>query len=196
MASIYYLESYVDEDVVAELEEKAEDGEDVVTPLDAYIAIHAIPLKRGDILGLREECYRNTGKHIWTGTSIVDLANDEDEYGHIPREFSCPDEFPPFHWKDVIEHNSLVPVRLTTQRRDELRTNLQATICLADLYMATSSFTCNGETYRVVFSADSDPKESVHATLNGEDDVVYMTYEPLEDVPVEADNKTLFLHYY
>lgn len=67
--------------------------------------------KRGDTVSMSANPFRNNGVFIWTGEKLIDLDTDKDEYGHVPDEFWAGEEFDFDHWKNVIVHNSIVPVR-------------------------------------------------------------------------------------
>jgi len=58
----------------------------------------------GDIVHLEGHDYRNDGKFIWTGTEIVPLYFNIDEYGSVPPEFKYP-EYRFDHFHGAIDHN-------------------------------------------------------------------------------------------
>ena len=70
------------------------------------------PIRRGDLIHLESEGeYRNDGKFIFDGASLMSLAFEPDDYGTLPKEFKILDDeltFSPIHWMDVIDHNGYV----------------------------------------------------------------------------------------
>ena len=81
----------------------------------ADIKARALPLtpgiRRGDVIVLEEFGeYRNDGKLIYDGANFIPFADTEDEYGHLPREFTV-NEFGALYFRDVVEHNRLVWAR-------------------------------------------------------------------------------------
>ena len=70
-------------------------------------------LRRGDIVHITDYGeYRNEGRFICDGSTLVDLAYEPDEYCNIPSSFTIGDEFKALHWKDTIDHNSYVWIDL------------------------------------------------------------------------------------
>lgn len=63
-------------------------------------------VKRGDIVQLFPETYRNDFKFIFDGKKLIALDTLYDDYGHLPQEFQFP-EFSFDHWDNVIEHNKI-----------------------------------------------------------------------------------------
>ena len=64
-------------------------------------------IKRGDILHYGNSSYRNEGKLIWTGTELIKLDEELDEYDHLPYSFTLND-FPDYDYFDnVISHNNI-----------------------------------------------------------------------------------------
>lgn len=70
------------------------------------------PIYRGDIIHLESEGeYRNDGKYLFDGQTLVQLDYDGDDYGAIPPEYEILDDnltFSSTYWKDVISHNGMV----------------------------------------------------------------------------------------
>src|ERR1700733_11987607 len=104
MATTYYLEDYCDLD--------HDQFHDIEYHLDEPIGheyqqqVRHIPgLRRGDLISLVHDQYRNTDVLIWDGQKAIPLAGEPDEYGCIPRSFSVITEFPLDYWKDQIAHN-------------------------------------------------------------------------------------------
>lgn len=191
MSALYYLEDYLDS--VEDLIEKDEDDE--LTPEDITPLVTNIPLKRGDIIGLSRHCDRNAGKFIWDGQKAQALSSCKDEYGHVPCSYLCPDEFPLFHWKETIEHNYLVPVKIDKQRRREILKNL-STISLEDSSRyAVSQFTCNGEEYRVVFVSEDLSKRIIRSLLGRNSRAYYFSCVPCELECIPEDGKTLYMEW-
>jgi hypothetical protein len=69
--------------------------------------------RRGDTICFRSVHYRNNDVFFWTGAKVIGIEYCEDEYGHVPNEFLGGEEFPFDHWKNVITHNYICPVRKT-----------------------------------------------------------------------------------
>jgi hypothetical protein len=79
------------------------------------VLARALPLtpgiRRGDVVWLEEfGDYRNEGKLIYNGEKLIPFADVEDEYGHLPAEFTI-NEFGVHHFRDVVAHNRLVWAR-------------------------------------------------------------------------------------
>jgi hypothetical protein len=63
---------------------------------------------RGDIFHLKWAGeYRNDGKFIWSGTEVLPLANEPDDYGNVPKSFAFP-EFSFDHFTKSIDHNNIL----------------------------------------------------------------------------------------
>ena len=82
--------------------------------LDDVLA-RALPLtpgiRRGDVIVLEEfGGYRNDGKLIYDGEKLIPFDDTEDEYGHLPREFTV-NEIGSLYVAEVVEHNKLVWAR-------------------------------------------------------------------------------------
>lgn len=64
-------------------------------------------IKRGDVVHFGEGSYRNDGKQIFDGVKLIPLADDLDEYEHLPSEFTL-NEFPGYDYFDkTIAHNNI-----------------------------------------------------------------------------------------
>lgn len=75
-------------------------------------------IKRGDIVvNTRspdmKQLRRVTHEHtlIWDGTKLIPLANNIDEYGIVPSQFTVPFDFSPDHWKNVGIRSSKVHIK-------------------------------------------------------------------------------------
>ena len=67
-------------------------------------------IRRGDVVHFASlESYRNAGKWIWNGNTLVTLDyHSADDYGIIPAEFLI-NEFGSIHYfADVVDHNSCI----------------------------------------------------------------------------------------
>ena len=82
-----------------------------VSDIQKYISDVKIRIKDGDIIeNLMHSGYRNNGKYIWWKGKVCELSDDPDDYGTLPRYVQISDEngFTPYHWIDVIDHNSYI----------------------------------------------------------------------------------------
>ena len=68
--------------------------------------------KRGDIMQLSEEEYRDSTTMIFDGEKFIDLAPEPDDYGTIPEQFELYDEFPYKHFLGLMAHNNYVPFNI------------------------------------------------------------------------------------
>lgn len=68
--------------------------------------------KRGDIISLSSHGYhyRNVGKFIYDGKTLVNLRYDIDDYGSIPEQFKAIEEFPINYWQYLIDHNRYINI--------------------------------------------------------------------------------------
>lgn len=67
-------------------------------------------IRRGDVAHFEQfGSYRNEGKVMWSGTELIALYDDFDEYGSVPSEFKL-EEFNnnKNYFRDSIDHNCLV----------------------------------------------------------------------------------------
>lgn len=73
-------------------------------------------LRPGDAIRVKEynnspnEWYRNEQLYLVDEDAVHPLSVDIDDYGHVPEEFYWP-KYPLDYWVDVVEHNTIVPVR-------------------------------------------------------------------------------------
>ena len=76
-----------------------------------YKTFNKNKLNRGDILivesinSKKTSRYRNDFVFIYTGSKIIELDFETDEYGCIPKEFCTFSEFPVCYWAYAISHN-------------------------------------------------------------------------------------------
>lgn len=74
-------------------------------------------LKRGDVIGLLNYPgygYRNDGKVIWDGNSLIELEGDYDDYGHVPHLFVVGKEFDNvFYWQNIIKQRTFMETSMT-----------------------------------------------------------------------------------
>jgi uncharacterized membrane-anchored protein len=54
----------------------------------------------------QKKTYRNDFKYIWNGAQLTNLQYDQDEYSHVPREYTL-EEFPWDYWNYCIDHNRI-----------------------------------------------------------------------------------------
>ena len=71
-------------------------------------------MRRGDIVELYPDAYRNDAMLIYNGEILEVLSSDIDDYGQVPRTYLALTEFPPNYWLGAVTHNSYVPVDFTT----------------------------------------------------------------------------------
>lgn len=81
-------------------------------------------IKKGDVIAYRPKMYRNSWKSVYDGNDIVQLDYTLDEYGALPSSLTIGDRFDIDHWKDVIEHNTIVWLD-SYKYRDELLEQLR-----------------------------------------------------------------------
>lgn len=108
--------------------------------------------------------YRNDGKFIFDGESIIPLDYSRDEYGAVPPQFKVIDDmtnergFPTRYWVDVIIHNGIVHFDPSPYVEDIMK-NLQVHQIDETGAFYKSSFThANGETYTIYWTYQ-DPQE-------------------------------------
>lgn len=74
-------------------------------------------LKRGDVIGLLNYPgygYRNEGKVMWDGNSLIELEGDYDDYGHVPHSFVVGKEFDNvFYWQHTIKQRTFMDTSMT-----------------------------------------------------------------------------------
>lgn len=80
-------------------------------------------LRRGDMIQVEWENYRNTGSYIYDGIKITDLDGEPDDYGTLPKQFGYP-EFPLKYWSGIICHNNMVWIDTNAIGIDLLLNNL------------------------------------------------------------------------
>lgn len=97
MAQKFYASDYVSDIVIKKVFEL----------YDSLVS--DIGVKRGDLMQLTKKEYRDDTPAIFDGKKFIDLADEPDDYGTIPREFFIIDEFPINHFKEKLAHNNLVP---------------------------------------------------------------------------------------
>jgi hypothetical protein len=105
----YYLEDVCDKKMIENFIEKDEnedeiDIEEITTIVHKYFSY----IKKGDVLHLCRDRYRNDGTYIYTGKKISLLDFNVDEYGSVPSEYLVNKEYPPKYWSNAICHNNYV----------------------------------------------------------------------------------------
>lgn len=110
-------------------------------------------IKRGDIVKLQEDGYRNDGVLIWDGEKVRSLQYDIDDYGSVPKEFTYDDSAfsNPYYWSDAVDHNYINWPALTL--RQQLVANLEEMPqdSLEDVVFRTH-MTVSGRCYNVVYA--------------------------------------------
>jgi hypothetical protein len=93
--------------------------EEMAEELSSNELVKASGAKPGDTLRIRDfpgdarGHYRNDGVYILGEEGKVwPLDYTLDEYGHVPENFYYP-KYDLLHWSNVIDHNTLVPVKLS-----------------------------------------------------------------------------------
>lgn len=124
--------------------------------------------KKGDIIKLCEDGYRNEDTFIWDGSNIMALDNNIDDYGALPSQFTYP-EFPLNYWDNSISHNYIRWVDDTI--KSEILQNYN---CQDD----TSFFFDNGK--KIVLETDVD--QSLLDTLHSSKYYVESTDDSTWDV--------------
>lgn len=96
------LENEIDEDEIEEMS----------NPETIKIVNQSIrdQLRRGDLVALSEERYRNDGVWIWNGNSVEALDYDIDDYGSVPESYrvTADGPFTPDYWLESVDHNCIV----------------------------------------------------------------------------------------
>ncbi len=67
-----------------------------------YLNEHSIIMRRGDVLQMRKDVYRNSDKLLFDGEKFVPLYYDIDDYGSTIPSMAYP-EFPLFYWAIEFE---------------------------------------------------------------------------------------------
>jgi hypothetical protein len=75
---------------------------------------------RGDIVRYNGYSYRNLGKYIWNGETLINLEYHYDDYGHAPKDICFP-EVPLDFYLDSIAHNEYI--YLSIEKSQELIEN-------------------------------------------------------------------------
>lgn len=108
-------------------------------------------LKRGDIVAHEFLGYRNSGRLIYTGEKIIDLSDEHDDYGNVPKEFKAITEFEPNYWCDRIYHNFYIWLDLDNETIKE-----QLTIDNFKPYRNSYKFDViyNDKIYKIIYSSE------------------------------------------
>lgn len=94
--------------------------------VNKYIAETYPNIKRGDVVFF-ESCgeYRNSGKLMWNGTKLIALADDYDDYGHVPYEIKI-EEFPHRdYFSKSIDHNNLINIMGSEYKIIDAQTDIE-----------------------------------------------------------------------
>lgn len=113
-------------------------------------------ISKGDVVWIADFDYRNDGRHFWDGSNIIPQDNEEDDYGGVPKVFTCP-TFSPIHWNDVETHNFNVWLDarpFIEELRLEAKYDLLPQCGLENLHMF-STFTHNGKKNYLILSDES-----------------------------------------
>lgn len=138
---------------------------DVSSPNDlsnALTYLHEIKadLVRGDLILFDSEAgYRNNGVGIFTGTEIIELYYEIDDYGSLPPDFHViEDNVSIGYWEYIddtdtergIDHNNIVWFDHTLVR-DQCIRNIIYTVIEDSKHAVLTSFTFNGQSYRIIY---------------------------------------------
>jgi hypothetical protein len=119
---------YVPEDVYFYPDEQlGNEQEEIIKMRESTTLINYIQekkVKRGDIvvLGLQDG-YRNDYRFIYDGQTLCHLCYDPPcgyDYGIIPREFLCLNEFPVDYWKSAIRGWNLVWIPFDSTMKQQI----------------------------------------------------------------------------
>jgi len=160
---------------------------DLFTPeLVEHIA--SLPnIKRGDIIEIDDVSgYRNDGKVIWDGNTVMNLCFDIDDYGSVPPEFTIGTEFLADHWIHVIEHNNIVwidPKLITSIGSDMFKTQFDAPLGHFDIYYG---FDDGGNFYRNIFLNGLQSQKPISVSAIGPNSVVYI--DPNFPITIDHEN--------
>ncbi len=117
--------------------------------------------KRGDIIVLDVVAgYRNTGKLVFDGTSVINLDDSVDDYGAIPPSFHVLDEkdgfLPPTYWNGAISHNNIVYFNPSPFIKDIIRNISSTEIKETKAFDLQTTFKCRDQTVTIRASCSDD----------------------------------------
>ena len=70
-------------------------------------------IRRGDVVHVGDDDYRNMGKYLWDGKKAIELDYTIDDYGALPSSFTL-NEFPdPRYFNESIDHNTIRWIQFT-----------------------------------------------------------------------------------
>jgi hypothetical protein len=132
----------------------------------AYLHKIKADLVRGDLILFDSKVrYRNDGVAIFTGTEIIQLYYEIDDYGSLPPDFHVIEDGVSLgYWEYIddtdngrgIDHNDIVWFNHTLVR-DQCISNIIYTVIEDSKHAVLTSFTFNGQSYRIIYCyADTD----------------------------------------
>lgn len=145
-------------------------------------------IQRGDIVVMHTNTWRNNGKLIWDGQKGVPLCYEEDDYGHSPAEFTCPEEFPIMHWQVALVH-SLIPVNIEKRTRELIKNMSELLEWSEDTKFVITAFLCNEQCYRILFVS---PCRRDVIKLLKKSKYLLLSYRPAGGISLPLDDKTLY----
>lgn len=81
------------------------------TAVKKYIFSNFSDIKRGDIIHFDSwSTYRNDGKVLWDGKKMILLADNIDDYGHVPRSIKIEEFSHRDYFSKSITHNNLINI--------------------------------------------------------------------------------------
>ncbi len=78
----------------------------VLTRLATWIRYKNLCLKKGDVIQLSWEDYKNNGTYFWDGEEVINISLEYDETGNVPEEWNFP-EFPIKYFDKILRWNSI-----------------------------------------------------------------------------------------
>jgi hypothetical protein len=189
-ASIFYLEDILTPQQLSESKDRLiEDINEQEIPPVYLKAASTFPLKRGDVITIQRNRYRNDGTVMWDGQKIVLLDYELDDYGYIPAEFSVITEFPISYWnQDHIDHNDLVPFYHEKLKSEIINNFVHEPEFSYEEYgeynsIGSSRIFCNEQSCKIIFLFTTDK------SVNGEEQLE-MVCELLDENEVLHYNRT------
>jgi hypothetical protein len=150
MASVFYLSDYLPEEAIHKIMKIYYDKG--IKGLDSLYLKHVKDeVKRGDIMRVAKDLYRDETTMIYDGKKFIDLAYGPDDYGSIPPQFLIGDPFPVDHFRDILTHNDYVPFNHNIHK-NEIMNNLVA----HDIFW-TSHVDVNGERVKLLYFTEDTP---------------------------------------
>lgn len=134
-------------------------------PMLRYLRLLNADLRRGDVIRMYGEDYRNDGVLMFNGRTLIELAADHDPCGHLPEEFRVIEDGVPLNYwvedmhdekKRGIAHNRLVWFNHVLVR-DQCLANLKYGEILDPNFVGLTNygifttFVYSGKEFRILF---------------------------------------------